>query len=677
MKGYFKSSIITYAVSIVLLIQAGSLRVSAEGKFTRWTPEMMISYKRVGGTAVSPDGKIVAYTVSTPLMEGEKSELLTHIRIVSSCGRQDRQLTFGEKSCHSPSFSPDGKYLAFRSTRGSDKKNQVWILNLNGGDAEQLTNAKSGVGASSWSPDGGRVAYTMKEPETDEEEKNRKEKRDMRVLDKNFKYSHLYTIRIDKDSNGKREIRRLTSGNFHITAFDWSADSKTIAFSHQINPSADEWSTSDIYSVPSDSGAVTTLVASPGADRYPRYSPDGKWLAFPSDMDDPNWALLSDVYLIPSGGGKPQKLAETPDRNFMYYGRFLGWSSDSREIYIIEADRTSWRVFAIPADGEKPRVITKGPGNFTNASFSRNGNVMAFIHQTIDTPPDVYITGTLKFEPVKLTGVNADIPMLPMGKTEAISWKSVDGLEIEGLLTYPVNYKEGKRYPLILVIHGGPAGTFSQGFTAAGSVYPIQAFAQEGYAVLRANPRGSSGYGKNFRFANRNDWGYGDFDDQMTGIDRVIELGVAHPDSLCVTGWSYGGYMTSMIVTKTKRFKAACMGAGISNLISFTGTADIPSFLPDYFSGEPWDRTETYMKHSAVFRVKGVSTPTLILHGELDRRVPISQGYEFYNALRRQGCPTEMVVYPRTPHGLREPKFIVDAGERIIAWFDAHLRRSK
>jgi dipeptidyl aminopeptidase/acylaminoacyl peptidase len=639
----------------------------------------MIKFKRVTGTAVSPDGKLIAYTVSTPVMDGEKSEFLTHIWMVSADGKMNYQFTQGEKSSTNPSFSPDGKYLAFLSARGEDKKNQIWLIPLSGGEAEQITAAKSGVNSYAWSPDGKRIAYTMNDPKTEQEEKDKKEKRDMKVLDTNYKYAHLYTIAVEKDANGERKVKRLTSGNFHIASlfgsgapFDWSPDGKTIVFQHQINPTIDVWTTSDISSVPSDSGAITPLVSWDGADTAPHYSPDGKWLAFASDGGDPKWAFSQDLYVMPAQGGEPKKLAPTPDRR----PRFVNWSQDSKEIYFIEAERTSWRLFALPVNGKQPRVVTPGAGVYTGVSLSRNSNVLAVVHQTPEQPPDVYITDIKKFKLRKLTDVNADFPKLAMGRTEVITWKSKDGMEIEGLLTYPVDYELDKSYPLILNIHGGPAGVYTQYFTARGSVYPIQAFAQAGYAVLRANPRGSSGYGKEFRFANYNDWGFGDYDDLISGVDKVVGMGVAHPDSLCVMGWSYGGYMTSFIVTKTNRFKAASVGAGVTNLMSFTGTADIPSFLPDYFGGEPWDRIETYMKHSAMFQVKGVSTPTQIIHGEQDKRVPLSQGLEFYNALKRQGLQTEMIVYPRQPHGIREPKFIVDIGTRIIAWFNKHLGRS-
>lgn len=667
-KLFFHPHVIVYFLFLLLMAP----EVTAQETPDRWTPEVMIKYKRVGQTALSPDGKLIAYTVSTPIMECEKSEFLTHIRIVSSDGKMNYQFTQGEKSCTNPSFSPDGKYLAFTSARGSESKNQIWISRFTGGDPEKLTTAESGVNAYKWSPDSKRIAYTMNNPDTEEEKKNKKEKRDMKVLDTNYKYSHLYTITIEEDSKGERNVKRLTSGDFHINSFDWSPDGKTIAFEHQIFPSPDVWSTNNISSVPSDGGTITSLVSWKGADRFPRYSPDGKWLAFTSDNGDPKWAFHAYVYIMPAQGGEPRKLASTPDS---YPSQFIGWSSDSKEMYIGEASQTCRRIFALPVNGKKPRVVTPGQGNYSGISFSKNGKVMAFIYQTTEKAPDVYITGTKNFKPEKLTDVNAGFPKLPMGKTEVITWKSTDGLKIEGLLTYPVNYIEGRSYPLVLTIHGGPMGVFTQSFTAASSVYPIQAFAQEGYAILRPNPRGSSGYGKDFRFANYNNWGFGDYNDLMSGVDRVIEKGIAHSDSLCVMGWSYGGYMTSFIVTKTNRFKAASVGAGLPNLISFTGTTDIPSFIPDYFGGEFWDRPEIYMKHSGIFHVKNVTSPTQILHGEKDRRVPLSQGEEFYNALKRRGLMTEMIVYPRMPHGLREPKFIEDAGKRIIKWFNKNLGR--
>jgi dipeptidyl aminopeptidase/acylaminoacyl peptidase len=238
-----------------------------------------------------------------------------------------------------------------------------------------------------------------------------------------------------------------------------------------------------------------------------------------------------------------------------------------------------------------------------------------------------------------------------------------------------VNYREGSRVPLILNVHGGPAGVFAQSFTGAPSIYMLQTFAQQGYAVLRPNPRGSTGYGKEFRFANVKDWGYGDMDDLMAGVDHVIGMGVAHTDSLLLMGWSYGGYMTSFAVTRTDRFKAASMGAGLPNLISMITTTDIPDYLAGHMDGEFWDDHETFEKHSAMYRIANVKTPTQVIHGANDLRVPFTQGQEFYVALQRRGVATEMIVYPRTPHGPREPKLLMDVTGRILTWFDKHLGR--
>ena len=245
---------------------------------------------------------------------------------------------------------------------------------------------------------------------------------------------------------------------------------------------------------------------------------------------------------------------------------------------------------------------------------------------------------------------------------------------MEGLLTYPVGHEDGTRVPLVLNVHGGPSGVFTQSFTGSPSIYMIQYFAQEGFAVLRPNPRGSSGYGKEFRYANFMDWGFGDLSDLMAGVDEVIDMGVAHPDSLLLMGWSYGGYMTSFAVTQTDRFRAASMGAGLPNLVSMVTTTDIGDYLVGHLGDEYFNDYETYEKHSAIYQIKNVTTPTQVIHGAQDLRVPFTQGQEFYNSLMRLGVDTEMIVYPRTPHGPREPKFLMDVSERIVTWFEKYLR---
>jgi dipeptidyl aminopeptidase/acylaminoacyl peptidase len=634
-----------------------------------WNPGQMIQLKRITSAIISPDGNRVAYTVSTPVMKGEKSEFLTHVWVASSNGLMNRQFTFGEKSCSNVRFSPDNKYITFTSSR--DGKAQLYLMFADGGEAEKITDQKNDIGICAWSPDCKSIAFLMQDTLTAREELDNKEKRDMKIAGQ-YKNSHLYLLSLQKNKEGKYPVKQLTSGDFHVTQITWSPDSKFIAFSHQQSPSPDIWSTSDISVMPAEGGNVKLLVNNSGEDRNPKYSTDGLWLAFVSDGGKPAWAGCYDVYIIPAGGGSAKKLAATFDQS----PQIIDWSPDSKSIWVGESYKTSRVVYTLPADGKAPEIVTPDKGLYSNPSFSKSGDLMAYIFEDASTPPQVMVISLKDKQIQKLSSLNEDFAKMIHGRTEIIGWKSKDGkYAIEGLITWPVNFEKNKKYPLILNIHGGPAGVFSQSYTGAGSVFPLQYFAEQGYIILRPNPRGSGGYGADFRLANRNDWGFGDYDDIMAGVDKLIADNVAHPDSLCVTGWSYGGYMTSMVITKTDRFKAAMVGAGVTDLFSMSNTTDINGFLPYYFEGESWDKTDVYLKHSAMAVVKNVKTPTLVLHGENDLRVPISQGQELYGALKRMGIPTEMVIYPRTTHGPEEPKFIQDIGERIISWFNKYLKR--
>lgn len=628
-----------------------------------------MKFRRLTSSIISPDGTRVAYTVSVPLMEGEKSEYLTHIWVARTDGTRNRQFSFGDKSCSNMRFSPDNQYLSFTSAR--DGKTQIYLMALDGGEAEKITDQKNNIGLHEWSPDGKMIAFLMTDPLTEKEELDKKEKRDMEVAGR-YKNSQLYVLRFQKNTEGKYPVRKLTNGNFHITDLAWSPDSKIIAFTHQQNASLDIWSTSDISFIPADSGSIKTMVKNPGRDGNPEFSPDGQWLAYTTDEGKATWAGRYNIHLIPVNGGSPKSLAVTYDQN----PQILDWNPDSKSLWISESYKTARVVYSLPVDGKSPIMITPADGLYSNPSFSRNAELMAYIFQDASTPPEVMVMSLKDKKTKLLSSVNPDFKTLSHAKTTVIRWKSKDNkYEIEGLVTWPANYRKDRKYPLILNIHGGPAGVFSLSYTGSGSQYPIQYYADKDYVVLRPNPRGSDGYGADFRFANKNDWGYGDFEDIMTGVDKLIEENIVHPDSLCVTGWSYGGYMTSMIITKTDRFKAAMVGAGVTNLFSFTTTSDIPGFLPDYFDSEMWERTDVYMKHSAMFSIKNAKTPTLVIHGANDLRVPLSQGQELYGALKRLGVKTEMVIYPRMQHGPDEPKFLLDISQRTFNWFQENLGR--
>ena len=284
-------------------------------------------------------------------------------------------------------------------------------------------------------------------------------------------------------------------------------------------------------------------------------------------------------------------------------------------------------------------------GVISSVVKSKFSEKIVLCYENLNTPVEVYISETNKPSFEKISDIN-NLKYPKLSKTEIISWKSYDGKEIEGILTYPKNYKKGSKYPVILQIHGGPAGVFSERFNGRPGIYMTEYFSEKGYITIKPNPRGSTGYGKEFRYANYKDWGYGDYEDVVSGVDKVIEMGIGDPDRQFVMGWSYGGYLTSFIVTKTNRFKAASMGAGLPNLISMVTTTDIQDYLVAHMGAEFWEDYDTYEKHSAIYQIKNTKTPTQIIHGSNDLRVPFTQGQEFYRALDRLGVDTEMVVYP-------------------------------
>lgn len=629
-----------------------------------WTPELSMSFKRVSSVVPSPDGSLVAFVVAEAVMEGEKSEWLSHIHVAKADGTDAWQLTRGDKSATSPRWSPDGRWIGFISERSG--KANVWRIRVDGGEAEQVTDEKGGVSSFDWSPDGRLVAFVMTDPKTDEEEKAEKEKRDWRTVDEHVKMARLYVQAVEKDASGKRAPRRLTTADYAVTAFDWSPDGRTIVYAHQPTPSPNDWPGSDLAVVDVETATVRPLVATPAAESAPRYSPDGRLVAYLASENPPSWPGAEIVHVVAASGGTPRPLAPTPDENVS----MAGWTADGTRVLVTEVARTVPALYALPAAGGAA-VRLGAPGtSIAGASINARGTHIGFTSQDYDRAPEAFVARLdAAFAPRQVSRVQPATDA-PIGRSEVVAWKAPDGQAIEGILTYPVGYQPGTRVPLLVVVHGGPAGVFVNSFIGTAGPYPLAAFAARGYAILRVNPRGSSGYGKAFRHANRADWGGGDYRDIMSGVDHVIGLGVADPDRLGVMGWSYGGFMTSWIVTQTKRFKAASAGAAVTNLVSFTGTADIPGFIPDYFGGEFWDVFDRWRAHSPLHHVKGVTTPTLIQHGEADRRVPISQGYEFYNALKRQGVTVKMTVYPRQPHGFTEPKMTLDAARANLAWFD-------
>ncbi|MFN0051563.1 MAG: prolyl oligopeptidase family serine peptidase, partial [Planctomycetales bacterium] len=638
-----------------------------------WTPELALKVKSISEPALSPDGSRVAFVVSTPMMDGEKSEWLPHIHLVGADGAHPLQLTRGDKSATAPAWSPDGQWIAFLSPRTGPKAN-LWRIRVQGGEAEQLTDEKGGITSYDYSPDGSQIAFLMPDPRSDLEERADREKRDAFVVNENFKRSRLYVVSMQANAEGKRPVRKLTVGDLHVGGllggrnFDWSPDSSRIVFTHQPTPLVDDWQKTDLSLVDVATTKITPLATTPAAETQPMFSPDGKLIACTVSEIPPQWAFAARVQLLTPAGEVVRLLAETQDMK----PSLVGWSQDGRSILVSETHRTLQRLSALPIDGSGPIDLSPADRMILQPALNVHRTHVAFVSEAADRPLEVFVSRSDGAEPRQVSHVQ-ELPALPIGKTEVITWNSTDGRPIEGLLTYPTDYSAGVRVPLLVIVHGGPTGVFTQTCIVGRGPYPIAVFASRGYAVLRCNVRGSSGYGKEFRFANYQDWGGGDYRDIMSGVDALIERRIADADRLGVMGWSYGGYMASWIITQTKRFKAASVGAGVTNLMSFTGTADIADFIPNYMGGEFWDEFERWRRHSAMFQIKGASTPTLIQHGDKDLRVPISQGYELHNALKRQGVPVKMVVYPRQPHSITEPKLQLDAAQRNVEWFDQWL----
>ncbi len=632
-----------------------------------YTPEATFQVQTVSAVIPAPDGKMVAWVQSRAVMEADRSEHVPQIYVGAADGSRRFQLTRGDKGAANPTFSPDGHWVFFTSDRAG--KSNIYRIAVAGGEAEMLTDFKGSMGNYQQSPDGKWIAFTGHEAPPDDE-KAKKEKRDFRVVDADPPSHSLYLIPVDTDSDGKRAQKKVFDAKYHVTNFDWSPDSKAIAFEHWPLPGADYWTKADIAEVEIENGKVTDLAKSGAAESQPVYSPDGRFVAFLRTSDPPHWPGDARIVLLTRKTGEARALPPTYDEQ----PNLVGWASDSANILYSEAKRTRSALYEMPVDGPPKLLFEPAKGVIGNPVVNLTGTYVGLAREAADEKPEAYVMSVSNGAPVRVSRANVDLPNTPIGKTEAIRWKSKDGREVEGLLTYPFDYQPGQKYPFILNIHGGPAGQFSETFIGKPGVYPIATFASRGYAVLRPNPRGSSGYGKEFRYANVNDWGGKDYEDDQAGVDKVIEMGVADPDRMAIMGWSYGGYMTSWTITQTHRFKAAVIGAGVTDLWSFSGTADIPGFLPDYFGGEPWDQFENFQKHSPITYVKNVTTPTLLLHGEADERVPISQGFEYYHALKQQGVTTKMVTYPRTPHGPREPKFQLDIMNRHLDWVDKYVR---
>lgn len=620
----------------------------------------LFALQTVSDPQLSPDGQWVAYVVTAADLERNVYD--SDIHLVPAAGGPSFQLTRGPRRDDSPRWSPDGQWLAFLSNRGEG--DQLYRIRAFGGEAEALTQLKNGVVSFAWSPDGRQLAYLSADPPDAAAEERRQREGDFEVVDAQPRRQHLYLLDLQS-----RATRRLTRGPFHVTACCWSADGRRLAFAHQPTPSAEDLYRGGLSLVPARGGRARPLGVGPGACTSLTWSPDGRWLAF---LQGTGW--LEQVRLrLASPAGPARQLA--PRLEDLGAGASLAWAADSKALYTALGQGSAAHLCRIRLSG-RVEMLTQGPQ--VHGPLSVGGERLAFLRQDGAHPPEVFTSGLAAMEPVPVTGHNPQLGARWVAAKEVVRWRSADGTPVEGLLIKPAGYRPGKAVPLLVCVHGGPASVYTNTFNGnLGERYPHQVFAGSGYAVLLPNPRGSAQYGNAFRRANVQDWGGGDLEDILAGVDHLVARGIADPKRLGILGWSYGGFMTGWAITRTDRFRAASFGAGLSNLISMYGQTDIPGFMEQYWEAPPWEEPGLYLARSPIAHAGRIKTPTLIQHGDRDLRVPLPQGQELYQALKRRRVPVRLVVYPRQAHALSEPRLVRAVMEHNLLWFDCWVRGRK
>ncbi len=637
--------------------------------------------REVSDPQLSPDGAWVAYSVSLP--DTSEDQANSDVWMTSWDGARSVRLTSSRSSEDTPRWSADGRYLAFLSDRDNAREvDQVWLLDRSGGEAERITDLPGGVSDYAWSPDSKRLALIVSDPAPDTTASDTAIKTTPRPIVLNrFQFKEDETGYLDHRRDHlylfdllTRKVELLTPGDYNETAPAWSPDSRSIAFVSKRRPEFDRTNNWDLYLVEARSGASPrqlTTFEGPDLDpqwggRAPSWSPDGKQLAYVQG------GPLKLIYyagqklaVVPAAGGPARILTPALDRNVLS----PVWSADGASIlFLLEDDRVT-NVASVPAGGGQVAQLTRDRGLVSDLSVGPGGKV-AVLASTPAVPAEVFAIdgGTLR----RLSRQNDDwLAGVRLAPVEEISFKSRDGTPIHGFLMRPLDYRAGARVPAVLKIHGGPVYQFSNEFDLE-----WQLLAAEGFAVVAANPRGSSGRGEKFSTAIWADWGNKDGQDVLAAVDYAVAAGVADPGRLGVGGWSYGGILTNQVIARDRRFKAAISGAGQSNALAGYGT---DQYVREYEAelGSPWTNPEVYTRVSfPFFHADRISTPTLFLCGDQDFNVPLLNSEQMYQALRSLGRETELVIYPGEFHEIRKPSYRRDRLQRYLDWYRRYLTRS-
>ena len=616
---------------------------------------------QVGRAMISPDGSWVLFSKSELNWEENERET-TWWRVSAEGGEPYRYI--GDDGGGNFQFSPDGSRLAF--TRSVDDESQLFLLPTTGGEAVQLSEHETSIGSYAWSEDGSKIIFVATEPRTDEEEEAREAGYDAIFVDEgpngqqSGNWNNLWLIEVESGAE-----RRLTDTDHRIGSFSVAPNGDRILFTSRIENRRNQQNLSEIQLLEVEAGTIRQLTDNSAPEGRLSWAPDGRSFAYTARTDG-EWELLLDkIWVMDPDGGDRRIVSGAFDGNI---GNFV-WAPDASAILFSGLHGTNNNLYRINLGSDSIEQITSSVGSLAPSSFSRDRVKMAYVFQDFDTPADIWVGPTDGTGAVQLTDVNPTIiDELVLGQGEVIRWESRDGTEIEGILVLPAEYQSGV-LPLLLHIHGGPAGVFRNSFSASNHVW-----AGLGYAQLFPNVRGSSGYDDDLLRGNLRDIGSGDYEDLMTGVDELISRGIADPDKLGLRGWSYGGILGGWTITQTDRFKGASVGAMVSDWTSEYG----PGFNHDvrlwYIGGTPWDNTDEWRERSALTHVANVTTPTLVLHGINDRTDTEPQSMMFFQALKDQGKITRYIRFPREPHGFQEPRHQRTRDVEEIRWIQKYVR---